>query len=631
MIARIGALVLLVLLVVLPGCGGGGSGGGAEPVVVSISPPTAAVIQGATQPFTATVSGTSNPAVNWTVQEAAGGSITSVGVYTAPNTLGNFHVIATSQADPTKSSTAVVTVPPVAISLNQTAVTIDVGNQFTFVANVTGTVNTAISWSIQEGASGGSITSSGIYTAPGTDGTFHVIATSQADKSRHQSATITVAPVMVSIFPASELLGPLGVRVFIPTVNTSLIVNVTWNVQEGAAGGSITAGGQYTAPNNTGLFHVVATSVQNPTKNATANVTIVPSGFRPTGNMSDMRDEHTATLLQSGKVLVAGGDPCLFEGFYYQDCPLSSAELYDPGAGTFAATGSMSVTRVSHTATLLSNGKVLVAGGHDASAELYDPTAGTFAPTGSMSVGRSTHTATLLPNGKVLIAGGQNVTGALATAELYDPNSGTFTATGTMAAARAYHTATLLANGKVLIAGGSNLTNDLASAELYDPTTGSFSAAGSMVSKRAFHVATLLGSGNVLVTGGSANNALLSSAEVYDAVAGSFTATGAMMAARNFHFAILLANGTVLVASGSSDFTADGTALIPGDNSAVTSEIYDPGSGTFTQTGSMVAARAFPAAVLLQDGRVLVSGGSDCLAATPSACFSSVNSAELYK
>lgn len=433
------------------------------------------------------------------------------------------------------------------------------------------------------------------------------------------AAPVTPPAVSVSVFPPNDVLGPQGVRVFSPTVNTSLATNpnVTWSVQEGAAGGSITASGQYTAPNNTGLFHVVATSVQDPTKNATASVTIVPSGFRPTGDMSTDRDAHTATLLPGGKVLMAGGDPCIFD-FYYQNCPVSSAEIYDPVAGTFAATGNMAVTRVFHTATLLSNGKVLVAGGHDASAELYDPTSGTFAATGGMSVGRNSHTATLLANGKVLIAGGQNVSGPLATAELYDPNSGTFTATGTMAAARTSHTATLLANGKVLILGGSNSAGELATAELYDPTTGSFSAASSMVSKRAFHVATLLSSGNVLVTGGSANNALLSSAEVYDVVTGSFTETGAMAAARDSHIAILLANGTVLVAGGSGDFTA---------------ELYNAGSGTFTQTGSMEAGRELPAAVLLQDGRVLVSGGSDCLSA-PGAqvfCSSSVNSAELYK
>jgi len=561
--------------------------------------------QGATQSFTAFVTGTSNSAVNWAVQEgAAGGSITNTGIYTAPNKSGTFHVLATSQADTTKSQTATVSVAAVGISLTQTAVTLDVGNQFPFMANVTGTVNTAVSWAILEGTSGGNITSSGVYTAPGTDGTFHVIATSQADTTQMATAIVTVAALVVTVFPPSDVLGPLGVRSFSASVNNSLNANVTWSVQE-AAGGAITASGQYTAPNTTtGSFHVVATRVLEPTKNAIAIVTIVPSGFRPTGDMSTGRTAHTATLLQSGKVLMAGGDACMFDQ-YYGDCPLSSAEVYDAAVGTFTATtGNMSVVRVFHTATLLPNGKVLVAGGHDASADLYDPTSGTFAATGSMSVGRSSHTATLLGNGKVLIAGGQNVSGELATAELYDPSSGTFTPTGTMAAARTSHTATPLASGKVLIAGGFNSAGDLATAELYDPATGNFTAANSMVSQRAFQVATLLSTGNVLVTGGLANQVILSSAEIYDVVASSFTATGSMLTARDSHIAILLANGTVLVAGGGISFTA---------------ELYNSGSSTFAQTGSMETVRALPAAVLLPDGRVLVSGGSD------------TNSAELYK
>src|SRR6267143_306420 len=483
---RIGALVLLALLVVLTGCGGGGTGGGTtNPIVVSISPPTANLNQGATQSFIA------NIAVNWTVQEgAAGGSITNMGAYTAPNIGGTFHVIATSQADTSKSATATVNIAAVAIFLNQPFVTIDVGNQFTFVANVTGTVNTAVSWAIQEGASGGSITSSGVYTAPGTDGMFHVITTSQADYTHKATSAVTVSPLMVSVIPPSNLLGLLGVRDFIATVNTSLNADVTWSVQEGAAGGAITASGQYTAPNTTGgPFHVVATSVQDSTKNGIANVTVGGSGFRPTGDMSTARTAHTATLLPSGKLLIVGGDSCFFANysFYYQDCPLNSAEVYDPGSGTFAPTGNMSVNRVFHTATLLNNGKVLVTGGHDASAELYDPTSGKFAATGSMSVGRNSHTATLLASGKVLIAGGNNVSGALATAELYDPNSGTFTATGTMTstAGRTSQTATLLANGKVLIAGGQNTSGALATAELYDPNSGTFTAnTNSMVSPR---------------------------------------------------------------------------------------------------------------------------------------------------
>src|SRR6202158_6370490 len=187
-----GALFLLALLVVVTGCGGGGTNNVAVPIQVSLSPFTANLNQGEPRSFTATVTGTSNSAVNWAVVEgAAGGSITNMGVYTAPNKSGTFHVIATRQADTTQSATATVIVAAIAIALNQTAVTIDVGNQFVFVASVTGRANTSVSWGIQEGPSGGSITSSGVYTAPGTDGVFHVIATSQADTSQKQTATVT--------------------------------------------------------------------------------------------------------------------------------------------------------------------------------------------------------------------------------------------------------------------------------------------------------------------------------------------------------------------------------------------------------------------------------------------------------
>jgi hypothetical protein len=506
------------------------------------------------------------------------------------------------------------TTSPIVISISPSTANLSQGGAQSFTATVTGTSNLGVNWAVQEGAAGGSITSMGVYTAPNKGGTFHVIATSQADTSKSATATVTVATLMVAVTPPSNVLGPLGVRNFSATVNGVSSPNVTWSVQEGAAGGAITTSGQYTAPSTTGgPFHVVATSVQDSSKTGIASVTIVPSGFRPTGDMSTGRVEHTATLLlPSGKVLIAGGDSCSFIN-YYQSCPLDSAEVYDPVAGTFAATGKMSVTRFFHTATLLGNGKVLVTGGHDASAELYDPTSGTFAATGSMSVGRNSHTATQLASGKVLIAGGQTVNGgALATAELYDPTAGTFTPTGSMAAGRTSHTATLLANGMVLIAGGSTSANATPTTELYDPAKGIFTAANGMVSPRIFHTATLLSNGNVLVTGGIANVATgvsLSSAEVYDVVAGTFTATtGPMMTARDSHFAVLLANGTVLVAGGSS-FSSGG----------FTAELYNTASGTFTETGGMETSRALAAAVLLLDGRVFVSGGSDTI------------SAELYK
>src|SRR5215469_11379189 len=152
--------------------------------------------------------------------------------------------------------------------------------------------------------------------------------------------------------------------------------------------------------------------------------------FVPTGRLNTGRSSHTATLLKNGKVLVAGGTDS-------SSAHLASAELYEPATETFTLTGSMNTTRSSHQATLLTNGKVLLAGGDSSggdTAELYDPTTGTFTSTGSMFTGRfALFTATLLNNGKVLIAGGQNVGGGqVASAELYDPTTGTFTSTGSM-------------------------------------------------------------------------------------------------------------------------------------------------------------------------------------------------------
>jgi hypothetical protein len=199
--------------------------------------------------------------------------------------------------------------------------------------------------------------------------------------------------------------------------------------------------------------------------------------WTPTGSLATARAGYTATLLPNGKVLVAGG-------FDSSSTPLTSAELYDPVSGTWSATGSLNTARNYHTATLLPNGKVLVAGGRidsqgdvvpSASAELYDPASGTWTTTGSLGTARYLHTATLLPDGKVLVAGGiDNSTVRLASAELYDPASGTWTATGSLNTARYDHTATLLPNGNVLVAGGSDSSNfSLASAELYlgPPTT----------------------------------------------------------------------------------------------------------------------------------------------------------------
>jgi hypothetical protein len=191
--------------------------------------------------------------------------------------------------------------------------------------------------------------------------------------------------------------------------------------------------------------------------------------------METERWGHTATLLPDGRVLVAGGNRAGDSVYYYE--PIASAELWRSNeVHAFSVTGSMSIARIGHTATLLPDGKVLVVGGGSPyySAELYDPSMGAFSLTGSLFDGRmGYHTATLLPNGKVLIAGGYISEVPGNSAELYDPTTGTFSATGSMKMARAEHTATLLPDGRVFIVGGS-YEGILDSYEIYNPATGQF-------------------------------------------------------------------------------------------------------------------------------------------------------------
>lgn len=308
--------------------------------------------------------------------------------------------------------------------------------------------------------------------------------------------------------------------------------------------------------------------------------------FVPTGRMNIARAHHSATLLNNGKVLIAGGTT--EDGL----TKVVRAELYDPATGTFTFTGNMNIARSLHEVILLNDGMVLVFGGIGSysrvgSPELYNPATGTFTLNGKMISLDFFGAATLLNNGKVLIAGGidYNTGIDMTSAELYDPTTGISIPTGTMNIARAGHTATLLNNGMVLIAGGDT------SAELYDPATGTFTLTGSIHYPLRAEAAKLLSNGKVLVLGGGC-------AELYTPETGIFTAGGCMSTANQFTTATLLKNGTVLVEGGNVNTTPLADA-----------QVYDTTKGTFVSTGSMNTARAHHAAVSLNNGTALVTGG----------------------
>ncbi len=319
-------------------------------------------------------------------------------------------------------------------------------------------------------------------------------------------------------------------------------------------------------------------------------------------DMGKGRASHTATMLGSGRVLVAGG-------FAGGENGMKSAEIFDPATGAFSATSDMNVARASHSATRLRNGKVLIAGGFNGnyidSSELYDPETGRFTPGGKMTRPRSEHQAVLLADGRVLIAGGVGTGWTfLADAEIYDPVANTFTATGSMTTPRESHTATLLKDGRVLVTGGHkdrrSAITIYSSTEIYDPAQGTFMAAADLSVRRHKHDALLMDDGQVLIVGGSDerdSRGAYTTVEIYSPKTNRTRRVGDMNASRYKlqGTTILLPDGRILIAGGSTQ-----------------AEIFDPRSNSFiVARGQFESARLFATATLLPNGNVLILGGYD--------------------
>jgi hypothetical protein len=327
-----------------------------------------------------------------------------------------------------------------------------------------------------------------------------------------------------------------------------------------------------------------------------------PTTVAPAPPLATPRAAHSATLLGSGEVLIAGG--CTVDGCE-QDARSAETELFDPEAGRFRAGPRMSRPRVGHLAIRLPGGRVLIAGGWTgstptATTEVYDPVRNDFSVGPRMTTPRGGAAVAPLGRGRFLFIGGENGNQVLASAEIFDSARMRFTRTGGMRVPRAAHSATMLSGGRVLVAGGFDAQDIvLGSTEIYVPRTGRFSKGPPMAVNRHKHAAVRLRDGSVLLVGGSNGRDFFgryASAERLAPGARRFRLVGSM-AERRFK----LPDAVVRLPSGRVLVTAGGPHV----------EAYDPRTRRFGRVGRTGVTLSFATATVLADGRVLVAGGYD--------------------
>jgi hypothetical protein len=334
--------------------------------------------------------------------------------------------------------------------------------------------------------------------------------------------------------------------------------------------------------------------------------------WQPAGVLSDARRLHIAILLHSGLVLVHGGTQFGAEA-------LRTAELFNPDTNEWTPTRSSCLGRISHTATMLPDGSVLVVGGAGltgqqtffSEVEIFEPSTQNWTFTSPCIFRRSYHAATELADGRVLVMGGQglNAEGVqidLSSAEIFDPGMHTWTLTDSLKHTRYGHTATLLSDGRVLVVGGA-----LDTTELFNPATQTWTVGESLFYAPFGQTATRLQDGKVLVAGGG-----VKSCAVFNPDSGHWYQVGNLNQARVNHTACLLLGGNVMVVGGS-------------DPQSV--EFYNPETAEWTRGPDMITPRGYATQTLLRwdrhgpiENKVLVASG------TRGSSFIPLNSAELF-
>ena len=453
-------------------------------------------------------------------------------------------------------------------------------------------------------------TSSSLTT--GTAGTYYLVITSQLNGTTgvatSTSATVTVvnAPSITSLTPAHY-----GISLGSSTTLTPIFADGTGVITPGNI--TVNSGNAVTiSPTVNTIYTLTVTNLAGNMSVLNTQVIITKGTFTSTGSTSVDRQFNLGFLLSNGKVLIANSG---WSGY-------ATAELYNYTTGTFSNTGNLnSGNRYLTAAVALSgNHKVLFTGGAyvGAASELYDEATGTFTNVPNMLSKRNSHSAILLSNGKVFITGGHDGTNYLNSAELYDPVANTFTSTTSMPTMRAWHSSVLLNDGTVLIVGGYNSTAYINTATIYDPSTNSYSStSNSMSEARGYASLTLLGNGKVLIVGGanlrSSSFQPTNTAELYDPVTKTFSSLPNLPSRMYYHTATLQADGLVLITGGQA---STGGAEIRN----VT--IFDPATNQFITTVTpMTVGRAWHSATLLPNGQTLIVGGFS---------GASVRTAEIY-